>query len=159
LTGGVMGSIRRLRPEVVVDARAEHGEGPAWDAGAGRLLWVDIVGRRLHWTDRNGGDTTESFDQGVCVAVPRAAGGIVLALAAGIWLEAPDGTRRQAFALADVEPDAAVLRMNDGKTDPTGRFWVGSTSNDGRTGAASLYRLDADGTTTRVLGGVSVSNG
>ena len=34
--------------ELVLDARAELGEGPRWDARGQRLLWVDIMRGRIH---------------------------------------------------------------------------------------------------------------
>ena len=34
--------------ELVLDARAELGEGPRWDARGQRLLWVDIMRGRVH---------------------------------------------------------------------------------------------------------------
>lgn len=43
--------------------------------------------------------------------------------------------------------------MNDGGCDPEGRFYCGSMAYDQRPGAASLYRLDPDGTTRPVLAG------
>jgi sugar lactone lactonase YvrE len=58
-----------------------------------------------------------------------------------------------------IDPAADSVRFNDGACDPQGRFWAGTMSLDGRTGSASLYRLDTDLRVTRVLDGVSVSNG
>ena len=66
-----MAGIRRVQAELALDARAVHGEGPAWDAASGNLLWVDMLGDRLHRTAPDGRDTTVGFDQPVCVAVPR----------------------------------------------------------------------------------------
>ena len=37
--------------DVAVEARAELGEGPRWDAASGTLLWVDIPGHRVHRYD------------------------------------------------------------------------------------------------------------
>lgn len=37
--------------DVAVRAEAELGEGPTWDATAGRLLWIDILGSRMHTYD------------------------------------------------------------------------------------------------------------
>ncbi|MFE9452249.1 SMP-30/gluconolactonase/LRE family protein [Streptomyces sp. NPDC006739] len=35
--------------------------------------------------------------------------------------------------------------MNDGVTDPAGRFWAGNMAYDGTPGAGSRYRTDPDG--------------
>lgn len=59
------------------------------------------------------------------------------------------------------------VRMNDGKCDPQGRFWVGSIARRGGgpggdlcAGGAALYRLDAwAAAPVRVLEGLTVSNG
>jgi len=61
--------------------------------------------------------------------------------------------------LAAVELDDPSTRMNDGKVDPAGRFWAGTMARDERPGAGSLYRFDADGSVTRHLGGLTISNG
>ena len=37
--------------EVVLSIRAEHAEGPLWDAATARLWWVDITGQRVHCFD------------------------------------------------------------------------------------------------------------
>lgn len=49
--------------------------------------------------------------------------------------------------------------MNDGGCDPHGRFYCGSMAYEETPGAGTLYRLDADGTTTVVESEVTVSNG
>ena len=40
-----------LPVEVALNVRAQHGEGPLWDAATARLWWVDIAGRRVHCFD------------------------------------------------------------------------------------------------------------
>ena len=154
-----MAGIRRVQAELALDARAVHGEGPAWDAASGDLLWVDMLGDRLHRTKPDGRDATVGFDQPVCVAVPRRGGGLALALGDGLWLEDPDGRRRRVFAITQPDAPDGPIRMNDGKCDPQGRLWAGSMAYDARVGAGSLYRLDTDGTTHEVLGNVTISNG
>jgi sugar lactone lactonase YvrE len=37
-----------MYPELLLDARANLGEGPAWDASRGLLYWVDILAGDLH---------------------------------------------------------------------------------------------------------------
>ena len=41
----------RDRPELVLDARADLGEGPSWNAAARRLIPVDINARTVHRFD------------------------------------------------------------------------------------------------------------
>jgi sugar lactone lactonase YvrE len=151
-------AVRQLRAEPVGEARGEHGEGPAWDAVAGHLLWVDMLAGELHRTTPDGADDVTKYDQPVCVAVPRVGGGVALALGDGLWLQEPDGELRRLFALPDPEP-AGPIRMNDGKCDPSGRLWAGSMAYDSRPGAGSLYRLDADHSVHEMLPDVTISNG
>ena len=68
-------AVRQLRAEPVGDVRGEHGEGPAWDARAGHLLWVDMLAGGLHRATPDGSDDVTEYDQPVCVAVPRVGGG------------------------------------------------------------------------------------
>jgi sugar lactone lactonase YvrE len=59
--------------------------------------------------------------------------------------------------------DAAEgVRCNDGAVDPAGRLWVGTMSLRDEVGRGELFRLDRVGggaVVTRVLEGVSISNG
>jgi sugar lactone lactonase YvrE len=68
------------------------------------------------------------------------------------------------FACIDADPDRVTL--NDAKCDPRGRLWAGTRDKDfsapGRPiapGRCGLYRIDPDGAVTRVVGGVTLSNG
>jgi sugar lactone lactonase YvrE len=138
--------------EVYVAAQAALGEGPCWDPGLGTLVWLDILGREVHV-----GDRTYTTPDLVGAAVPRRGGGLVLALGTRFaTLDLEDGALR---TLARVPADPALVRMNDGKTDPAGRFWAGTMALDGVRGRGALYRLDPDATPTEVLAPVSVSNG
>ncbi len=150
--------VRRLpAPELLVDAHARLGEGPAWDARAGRLVWVDIEGAALHRTDPATGVTaTHPMPLPIGVAVPRTAGGYLAALEDGFWAVAMNG---RAERLAEVDTRARSLRFNDGACDPAGRFWAGTMAWDQSPGAGSLYRLERDLRVSRVLDGVTISNG
>jgi len=140
--------------EVVVAAGAELGEGPFWDVRSNRIVWVDIKGKAIHQTDPHTGQT-ESIEVPLHVGAvaPRALGGFVAALQDGFWVIG-DGPLRRVAEVADVD-----LRFNDGKCDPGGRFWAGTMAYNKSAGAAALYCLDTDGTVTRVLDGVTISNG
>jgi sugar lactone lactonase YvrE len=143
--------------EVLVQANAELGEGPVWDARSGRIAWVDILGRRIHLTDPRTAET-ESIEvpSDVGAIAPRTTGGFVAALQDGFWVIGDGPPRR----IATIPEAGATLRFNDGKCDPRGRFWAGTMAYDEAAGAASLYRLDDAGAgVTRVLEGVTISNG
>jgi sugar lactone lactonase YvrE len=138
-------------------APAELGEAPVWDAGRRELVWVDIDRGLVHRRSDGRADTTLDVGQPVGCAVPRARGGLALALRDGFALLTPGGGDAQ--LVAPVERDRLDTRMNDGACDSGGRFWAGTMSLRGDTRAAALYRLDPDLRVTRVLPGISVSNG
>ncbi|MFJ7338282.1 SMP-30/gluconolactonase/LRE family protein [Streptomyces sp. NPDC101110] len=141
--------------EVAVRAEAELGEGPTWDAAAGRLLWIDILGSRLHTYDpATGRRTLRRTEQHVGAAKPRAGGGMVLNLRDGVGLLDPDGT----FRWLHHEP-VPGRRANDAAVAPDGALWAGTMRYDEAPGGGTLSRLTGDGTTEVVLDDVAVSNG
>ncbi|MBA2577982.1 MAG: SMP-30/gluconolactonase/LRE family protein [Euzebyaceae bacterium] len=146
------------RVEVALDAHAEVGEGPVWDATSGELVWVDIPRHLVHRLHPGSG-RVESFDAGqpVSAVALRSAGGLVLALRDGFGLlDRQTGDLQLACA---VEREQTANRMNDGKCDSTGRFWAGTMALDMSPGAGALYRLGTDLEVVQVLRPVSVSNG
>jgi L-arabinonolactonase len=44
-----------LRIELLIDAKAELGEGPLWDVEEERLYWIDSLAPAIHVCDANGG--------------------------------------------------------------------------------------------------------
>lgn len=154
--------------QVAVPAGAQLGERPVWDASAQGMIWVDIPAGRLHRFGPGHDDGTQVdrthedevlVDLGLPIgaAAPRQRGGYVLAAADGFRLTGPDGTSVGApIRPADMTDDH---QFNDGACDPAGRFWAGTTTTTLRPGASALYRLDGDGRITRMLTGVTESNG
>jgi sugar lactone lactonase YvrE len=86
----------------------------------------------------------------------RRGGGLVLAVEDGFALLDKDWQR---VAQAVVEHPGPRARFNEGKCDPAGRFLAGTMAYDLTPGAGSLYRLDPDLTVTKLLDGVTISNG
>lgn len=144
--------------DVALDAHAEVGEGPVWDAGRERLVWVDIYRDAVHLFDpATGADQAIDVGQHVGVARPAASGGLVLAVRDGFAHLDPATGRIE--LLAAVEADVPGNLMNDGACDRRGRFLAGTTSVEETPGAGALYRLTADLTVQIVLAGVTLSNG
>src|SRR5262245_23379804 len=124
--------------EPALETRAEHAEGPAWDARRDELLWVDQFAWPVHrgrWAHRLDVLPTYRLGMPVGAVVPTADpdGGWLVAAGHGFARLDPDGT---VTVLAELEPDEN--RMNDGKCDPHGRFWAGSMAWSKADGAGSL---------------------
>jgi sugar lactone lactonase YvrE len=151
-------------PRVPVPCSAISGllsEGPRWHAERGELMWVDIVGSRLHRAHPDaGGRLSEvaslQFDRFVGAATPAVDGGYVLAAGGGFLFTDASG---RVLELAQPEGGRTDVRMNDGACDPQGRFWAGTMAHDESPGAGVLYRLELDGTCTMILPGLTISNG
>jgi sugar lactone lactonase YvrE len=138
--------------EPASSAKALLGEGPRWDAEAGRLLWVDIEGGRLHAGERvvDGGAM-------VCAAAPWRGDTVLVALADA--LAAVDVAVGSVRRLVEIPHRQDRMRCNDGACDAAGRFWIGTMALDESRGAGALYRYDADGALHTVLTGITLSNG
>jgi sugar lactone lactonase YvrE len=134
---------------------AFHAEGPVWSPAWGGLRWVDMFAGDVLALLADG--TIERRHVGAVAAAlrPRRSGGAIIAVERGFVLEDADGgLRPQPPLWAD-----PTVRMNDGGCDPDGRFYCGSMAYDSGPGRGSLYRLDADGSTSVVLRGSTISNG
>ncbi|MGC1303296.1 MAG: SMP-30/gluconolactonase/LRE family protein [Caulobacteraceae bacterium] len=145
--------------ELALDAKAALGECPRWHVGEGVLYFVDITARTLTRFDpATGAWASRSFEQPVGCFAFRRAGGFVLGMKDGFaLLDAFDGEPRP-FG-AQVEAARAQVRFNDGRADAVGRFWAGTMDGTKIQGDGALYRLDPDGSVTRMAEGALTSNG
>jgi len=146
-----------LDVEVALHLRAEHAEGPIWDAVSARLWWVDITGERVHCLDPLSGAASSWPTHGQ-------AGGVVIDTAGNPVVATPVGlavlerTTGSMTVCVSIEADRPENRANDAKVDTCGRVWVGTMAFDKRPGNAALYRVDG-ATVTRVVDGLTISNG
>lgn len=144
--------------EVAFEGRCLLGEGPLWDERVGKLVFVDILRGLVHrWSP--GAEGVETFVVGDTVGsvAARAAGGYVVAVTCGF--ATLDDETGKVELLARLDDDVPGSRLNDGRCDPTGRFWAGTQADEPERRRSALYRLDADGRTHRMLDGVGISNG
>lgn len=146
-----------LQAELVLDAKAELGEGALWHPFEKKLYWVDIEGKVLHIYDPlSAYDRQLAMGERIGTVAFAQAGGALVALQNGI--HHLDVDTQKLTLLNNPLPDPK-LRFNDGKCDPSGRFWVGSIALDSRKKGAALYRFDPDKTIHKMLDGVTISNG
>lgn len=145
-------------PELILDAQADLGEGPAWEPDTARLYWVDIHAGRLHtFNPGDGSDRSIELGEYLGCAAPRRSGGLVLGLRSGFaTLELPSN---KLIRLVNPEPHLPRNRFNDGKCDPAGRFLAGSMDDAEVEPSGSLYSLAPDGLVKTLLTGTRIANG
>ncbi|HEV7809348.1 MAG TPA: SMP-30/gluconolactonase/LRE family protein [Candidatus Limnocylindrales bacterium] len=144
--------------ELVVDAHAALAESPVWDERTGKLVWVDLLGGVVHFTDvGTGADVAVPVGQMVGAVALCEGGGLLIAIEEGFAML--DAGRAQFEVIAPIIAADPSMRMNDGKVDPAGRFWAASMAIDESPGAGTLYRLDPDRSATSVLDGLTIPNG
>lgn len=146
--------------ELALRAEAGTGEGALWDEDRNELLWVDIPNGEIHrFKPADGTDRLIlKAERSVGTVVRRSRGGLVAAMADGFHFV--DENTGVTTPICDPEKDKPANRFNDGKCDPAGRLWAGTMEDaEWAKGAGSLYRLDADLSCTKMVEGVSISNG
>lgn len=146
------------RVDVVVDRADQLGETPLWCERTRKLWWLDIEKPKLQSYD----PATGAHD---IVALPGTFAGTQALTETGKRLLAEDltlytrdldtGDRRDLVSV-DAGSDN---RLNDGRVDARGRFWVGTMDNQLHRPNGSLFRIDPDGRATAIETGVIVSNG
>ncbi|MDX8503503.1 SMP-30/gluconolactonase/LRE family protein [Mesorhizobium sp. VK4C] len=145
------------RFEVAARTGDTLGESPTWHPHAGELFWVDLRRPCLHRLQPGSGTLTSwPMPDVVGSVVPRATGGVVVALRHG--LHAFDPNTGQLSKLATVEYGPPQHRLNDMKCDPAGGIVCGSMWDYGLHASGALYRVDAKGRPTLLRARVAVPN-
>lgn len=141
------------------------GEGPIWHDESGRVLWVDILQRSVHWRRLSDGETGKFLmPSDIGAFLPREDGRWVALLADGAYLfdEADSSLECIALFPHSLGPLAGSARMraNDAEVSPEGNIVAGTMpyDTDAYPGSASLYILNAD-TFSPLVDGVTISNG
>ena len=139
-----------MKAELIFDAKATLGEGPAWDSKTQTLYWVDILEKRIYANT----EILAQLDDFIGCLAPRKNGNLLLGMRLGFADLDPASGQLTVLASLD-EP--TTNRINDGKCDPTGRFLAGTMDMNETEPSGSLYSFN--GEITRLLDGVRISNG
>lgn len=152
-------------PQCIVPSGDWTGEGAVWKADENALYWVDIERRLIHRFDVD----TRAAHSWFLDEPPTALGltdrpdTLVVALGSRVILWQPANDARVDFARPDV--NWPTLRLNDGRPDPFGNFWVGSMAHDvgddasiDTRSAGSLYRIAPDGAVSVEKTGIGIAN-
>jgi len=135
------------------------GEGPVWSERDERLYFVDIVSKRVQaYRPATKEYTHWQFDELTGSLGECKSGGLVVALKDRIvWFDPSKGLSTTE-PLVVLERDRPENRLNDGKVDPWGRFWVGSMRVDETGNAGRLWCVTADRKATLHRDGIGISN-
>jgi len=135
------------------------GESPIWCERTHSLLWLDIDGALLQrFHPDTGRRDVLAFDERHVgsLALMNRPGRVLLGIELGLFeFDLATGARR---LLCQVEPADRDNRLNDGRCDSHGRFWVGTMDNQLSRPAGAFYRVDPDGTAHHMFGNVIVAN-
>jgi sugar lactone lactonase YvrE len=135
------------------------GESPVWDSSRQCLWFVDILAPAIYEFEPTSGRLHTHKMPAAIGSLGLAKGGrLIVALRTGVYFYDPES--RSFDFLVHPEPDMPANRLNDGKVGPDGCFWVGSMHEAvPRSPTGSLYRVSPDGSFSKVLDGINVSNG
>lgn len=147
-----------ITAELELEIKATLGEGAFWNHRTSELYWVDIIRKQLHvYSPATRKNTTYPTPSMIGTVVPQTDSTAVVALQDGIYIL--NHNSDQLDRISDIESDLPGNRFNDGKCDPNGNLWVGSLHLAESEPAASLYKVEPDGTTTKMLENITISNG
>ena len=147
--------------ELAFDAGNYLGETPIWSAADQALWWVNCEHEpELHrWSPGDGQHRQWPMPKRIGGFVHRADGGLLVALADGLYDFAPE---TGVLTLRVRSPLPAHIALHECHCDRKGRFWVGSFDQrfpgDRTAKGGSVFRLDG-AELTRVVEGISVANG
>ncbi len=124
-----------MQAELLLDAKATLGEGPAWDSKTQTLYWLDILEKRIYADTR----ILAQLDDLVCCIAPRKNGNLLLGTRLGFADLNPDSV--QLTVLAALDSELPTNRLNDGKCDPAGRLLAGTMDMNEKTRTARSIHL------------------
>ncbi len=145
--------------ESVVETRDLLGESVVWCPRSGCLWWVDVLRAVLHqlsWPNARHRTHQLPFRRLGSIGL-RIGGGLVLATEQGVfgW----DAERGVGAQLMVPRWDPASHRLNDGRCDRAGRFWVGSMHDTNFVPEGTLFSLGPKTEVVSHLEDIIVPNG
>lgn len=142
----------------LVECRDVLGEGPVWHADEQALYWIDVDRALLQRCELSTGRHEQwKLPRRIGSFVRRARGGFLLAFRSGLaFLDRP-GEEPRPIELPGLS--LAEERLNDGKCDRRGRFWVTTMDREVKRPIGRLCCIDGELTVRATDTGAIVGNG
>jgi len=138
--------------------KATLGEGAIWNYKTKELYWVDIEGKQLHiYNPKTNENKTLKTTSRIGTVVPFTEKEAVIALEDGVHKIDLKSGKSNLFT--DMKSELLGSRLNDGKCDPAGRFWVGSMHLKQEKDKANLYTISSENVLKKKIDSVTISNG
>ena len=147
-----------LEVERVLDAQSKLGEGVVWDAQRQVVWFVDIKQNRLwHYDPDTGSNAISEAPNQIGWALPADNGQLLCGLKDGLYTYDPVAAD---FAkLMDVPGEIPTNRLNDACTDPWGRVWFGSMDDGESDPSGRFYVFDRGTIAPAGPDNVKITNG
>lgn len=145
----------------VFDANNHLGESPFWSPAEQALWWVNCEHppELWRWVPETGERQSWSMPSRIGGFVFKAAGGLLVALADGVYDFEPDSGH---FELRAPSPLPSHVTLHECACDRQGRFWVGAFDHrfpaDRSAAGGAFFRLDGD-VLVPVIPDIAVANG
>ena len=148
-----------LTVEALGEARTSVGENPLFDARANRLYWIDVRETPgIHARDMSSGvEKRWPMAEDIGSIALTTGARLIVGLRSGFAFFDPGTGALE--PIVDPEPGLPHNRLNDGKCDPSGRYWCSSMNPESGLAEGSLYVLDHDLSCRRMHGSYFTPNG
>ena len=149
---------KNLKAELEYKIESDLGEGAIWNYKTSELYWIDIEKKTLNiYNPKTKINNSINMPSRIGTVVPFTDNEVVSALEDGVY---KTNLKTGASTLfVDMKQALTDNRLNDGKCDPSGRFWVGSMHLEQIEGRAKLYSINNEGELNMKIDSVTISNG
>ena len=144
-----------MKPELIVDYKLELGENPLWHPYEKKLYWIDIPTGSIFRYDPVTGNHEEFYKGDVVGGFTIQENGTLLLFMEKCAIQILKNGKL--ISIVNEIPDELETRFNDVIADPEGRVFCGAMPTKDRPGR--LYRLDLNGSISKILDGIDISNG
>ncbi|TYA74384.1 SMP-30/gluconolactonase/LRE family protein [Seonamhaeicola marinus] len=147
-----------LKAELEFEIHAQLGEGAFWNHKTNEFYWIDIESKTLNiYNPETKTNKVFNTPSRVGTVVPVNENDVLVALEDGVYKL--NVNTREIALFTDMKTELEGCRLNDGKCDPSGRFWVGSMHMQQEKEKANLYAISSTGELSKKLDRITISNG